>query len=72
MPTGTLVIAQFGGSLTINSGTSQVLTYDPVGGTGARQVDLVGGTRYLRQRQPRLGRPAAPSSTRRAGSARCR
>ena len=47
MPTGTFVIAQFGGSLTIGSGTSQVLTYDPVGGTGARQVDLVGGTRYL-------------------------
>ncbi len=47
MPDSTLVVAQFGGSLTVNSGTSQVLTYDPVGSTGARQVDLVGGTRTL-------------------------
>ena len=52
MPDATEVIAQFGGSLTINAGTSQVLTYDPVGNTGARQVDLVGGTRYLANASP--------------------
>ena len=47
-PTTKLVTARFGGDFTVASGnTSKVLVYDPVGGTGARTVDLVGGSRYL-------------------------
>jgi autotransporter-associated beta strand protein len=45
--TSTLVTARFGGDFTVGSGTSEVLTYDPIGGTGARTVELVGGSRYL-------------------------
>ena len=45
--TSKLVTARLGGDFTVAPGTSKVLTYDPVGGTGARTVELVGGTRYL-------------------------
>ena len=48
MPTGTAVTARLGGDFTVASGaTSKVLTYDSVGGTGARTVELVGGSRYI-------------------------
>jgi hypothetical protein len=47
IPNSHPVVARFGGDFTVAAGTSQVLTYDPVGGTGARTVELVGGTRTL-------------------------
>ena len=71
MPNGTEVIAQFGGSLTINAGTSQVLTYDPVGNTGSGRWTW-SAARAISPTPAPAGRPAARSSTRRAGWARCR
>jgi autotransporter-associated beta strand protein len=41
------VTARLGGDFTVSPGTSTVDTYDPVGGTGARTVQLLGGTRVL-------------------------
>ena len=35
IPNSNPVVARFGGNFTVAAGTSQVLTYDPVGGTGA-------------------------------------
>jgi len=52
IPNSIPVVARFGGSFTIAAGTSQVLTYDPVGGTDARTVELVGGTRTITNDSP--------------------
>ena len=47
VPTSTLVTARFGGNFTVSAGSvSEVMVYDPVGSTGARTVELVGGSRY--------------------------
>jgi autotransporter-associated beta strand protein len=47
IPNSNPVVARFGGDFTVAAGISQVLTYDPVGGTGARTVELVGGQRHI-------------------------
>ena len=47
MPTSTPGDREIRRRLYRRRGTSKVLTYDPVGGTGARTVELVGGSRYL-------------------------
>ena len=48
VPDGTPVTARFGGDFTVATGTSTVLTYDAVSGTGGgRTVELVGGSRML-------------------------
>ena len=46
-PDSTPVVARFGGDFTVAAGTSSVLTYDPIGGTGGRTVELMAGSRYL-------------------------
>ena len=52
IPNSNPVVARFGGDFTVAAGISQVLTYDPVGGTGARTVELVGGTRTITADSP--------------------
>ncbi len=52
IPNSNQVVARLGGDFTVAAGISQVLTYDPVGGTGARTVELVGGTRTLTSDSP--------------------
>ncbi|MEI8374978.1 MAG: autotransporter-associated beta strand repeat-containing protein [Planctomycetota bacterium] len=47
VPNGTKVIARLGGDFTVTAGTSTIATYDPIGGTGARMVQLVQGSRTL-------------------------
>jgi fibronectin-binding autotransporter adhesin len=46
-PTSTEVVARLGGDFSLVGGTSTIATYDPVGNTGARTVQLVGGSRTL-------------------------
>ena len=47
MSSTTLVTAKLGGDFTVCAGTSTIDTYDPVGNTGARTVELLGGSRTL-------------------------
>ena len=42
------VTAKLGGDFTVCAGTSTIDAYDPIGGTGARTVQLLGGSRLLR------------------------
>ena len=46
-PTNTPVTAKLGGDFIVSPGTSTVDTYDPIGGSGARTVQLLGGSRIL-------------------------
>ncbi|MGO9115295.1 MAG: beta strand repeat-containing protein [Thermoguttaceae bacterium] len=43
----TPVTAKLGGDFTVSPGTSTIATYDPLGNTGARTVQLLGGSRTL-------------------------
>lgn len=45
--TNTPVTAKLGGDFIVSPGTSTVDTYDPIGGSGARMVQLLGGSRVL-------------------------
>ena len=45
--TNTPVTAKLGGDFIVSPGTSTVDTYDPIGGSGARTVQLLGGSRIL-------------------------
>jgi fibronectin-binding autotransporter adhesin len=45
--TSIAVTARLGGDFTVSPGTSTIATYDPIGGTGARTVQLLGGSRML-------------------------
>jgi fibronectin-binding autotransporter adhesin len=46
-PTNTPVTAKLGGDFIVSPGTSTVDTFDPIGGSGARTVQLLGGSRIL-------------------------
>ncbi len=43
----TAVTGLFGGNFIVSAGTSTIATYDPLGGTGTRTVQLLGGNRTL-------------------------
>ncbi len=45
--TGVKVTARFGGDLTVNAGTSKILTYNPAIPSETRTVQLVGGSRTI-------------------------
>ncbi len=45
--TNTPVTAKLGGDFVVSAGTSTVDTYDPIGGSGARTVQLLGGSRII-------------------------
>jgi len=45
--TNSLVTAKLGGDFTVGTGTSTIATYDPIGSSGTRTVQLLGGSRTL-------------------------
>jgi len=45
--TTTPVTAKLGGDFTVSPGTSTIATYDPIGSSGTRTVQLLGGSRTL-------------------------
>ena len=65
--TNTPVTAKLGGNFTV-LGTSTIDTYDPIGGSGARKVQLLAGTRVL-SNSTTPSRPARHSPIARRGRA---
>jgi len=52
VPNGTAVVARFGGNFSVTANGGKVLVSDVTGGTGARLVELDGGTRTLANASP--------------------
>ena len=64
----TLVTAKLGGNFTVCPGTSTIDTYDPIGGTGARTVQLLAGTRVISNSTSPLRRHVLTYNTSWAGT----